>query len=133
MLQSILKPDLVENGLALNLDNLALKRVLQSDLSAILLAKKGAHNRPLLVAESVPSDVVANGEQDQRMESYLEARVGGFLRGEQRVSKYILDRHDEIDRSREGYRGLRQYKELSGLGASSLRNYDPGGLHCLRR
>ena len=106
----------MKNGLALNLDDLALKRVLKSDLSAILLAKEGAHNRPLLVAESVPSDIVANGEQDQRMESYLEARVGGFLRGEQRVSKCILDRHDEIDRSREGYRGLRQVKRAWWVG-----------------
>jgi hypothetical protein len=108
LLQSILKPDLVKNGLAFNLDDLALKRMLKSDLSAILLAKEATHNRPLLVTESMPSDVVADGEQDQRMESYLETRVGGFLRGEQRVPKYILDRHDEMDWSREGYRGLKQ-------------------------
>lgn len=53
--------------------------MLDSDLSAILLAKKGPDSRALLLACGMSGDVIGDGEKHERVELNVKPRVRGLL------------------------------------------------------
>lgn len=56
--------------------------MLECEVAAVLLTKDGTYNRAFLLAESVPSDVVRDCEEDERMELDADGCVGRFARDE---------------------------------------------------
>ena len=58
--------------------------MLDRDFPPILLSQECTYNRSLLLAESMPRNVVGNGEEDERVQGDCEACVRR-LGGEERV------------------------------------------------
>ena len=69
-----------------------LEYMLQRYLTAIMLAQQSSSDRSLLLSCGVPSDVVRDREEDQRMELDTESGIRRFLRNE----RFRLIRHNVV-------------------------------------
>lgn len=95
LIQSAREPSRLEGGFTTLGDGGAFKGMLYGDVAAILLAKQSPDNGGGLFAKCVPGDVVGDGQEDQRVQDGLEARLGGGLQRQERVRLVRGRRHDE--------------------------------------
>lgn len=89
LLQSSIKPSFVKDYISIVASyHLGFKSMFQADFAPILLPDESSNNGTAAISERVTRDVIGDCEEDKRVEKYMEARIGGFVGGDEWIGRH---------------------------------------------